>query len=446
MAKVEISSKIKIIDPKEETINWAKQALSMPNPKWVENKKLGFSNWRVPKNIELFTLTKNNTLYLPYGIKGKIPIPITEKFSDHASVYYQGSKINLYDYQKIAVNKMLDSDYGILQSPAGSGKTQIGIELIKRLGKRTLWLTHTKDLLTQSKNRASLYIQNTDFGEITEGKCNIKNLTFATVQTAQKFIKEIKNEFDVVIVDECHRCSGTPKQATLFYKVLSNINARHKFGLSATLSRSDGLILCTFALLGPIQYKVPTEAIKDKTIKPIIKPIQTYTQFDEKALEVRGRFAFGKYISQLSGSIPRNNLIADLIKKENRPTLVLCHRISQLDILHSLLPESVIINGSTKKEDREQILNDMREGNKQILLATYSLAKEGLDIPNLEVLVLATPQKDASVIEQSVGRVSRACLNKQTPIVYDLLDNHWYSRRSFDQRMITYNKLELYIQ
>ena len=167
--------------------------------------------------------------------------------------------------------------YGILQSPAGSGKTQMGIALVKRFGKKALWLTHTLDLLKQSKERAELYMDKRVIGTITEGKVNIgSGITFATIQTMCKLdLSQYKNLWDTIIVDECHRCSGTPTAMTQFYKVLNSLAARHKIGLSATVHRSDGMIEATYALLGHVVYTVPDKAVGDKIMKVGILPVGT---------------------------------------------------------------------------------------------------------------------------------------------------------------------------
>ena len=146
---------------------------------------------------------------------------------------------------------------GILQSPAGSGKTQIGISMIASLGKRALWLTTTKDLLLQSKKRAEQYMDKSLIGTITEGKVNIgTGVTFATIQTMCKLdLALYKDVWDVIIVDECHSCSGSPTKVTRFSKVLNSLSARHKYGLSATVHRADGLIKTTYALLGKVRYR-----------------------------------------------------------------------------------------------------------------------------------------------------------------------------------------------
>jgi superfamily II DNA or RNA helicase len=115
----------------------------------------------------------------------------------------------------------------------------------------------------------------------------------------------------------------------------------------------------------------------------------------------------------------------------------------------SLLPfdmknGAVMISGkmTTKKGklERERAIEDMRTGKKKYLFATYSLAKEGLDIPCLERLFLTTPQKDYAVITQSIGRIARTCNGKQEPICLDFVDDIGYLVKSYKKRCVTYKK------
>ena len=96
------------------------------------------------------------------------------------------------------------------------------------------------------------------------------------------------------------------------------------------------------------------------------------------------------------------------------------------------------------KAEREQALEDMRTGKKMYLFATYSLAKEGLDIPCLERLFMATPQKDYAVITQSIGRIARTYEGKADPICYDFVDNIGYLQKNFKKRCTTYRKNDCY--
>lgn len=97
---------------------------------------------------------------------------------------------------------------------------------------------------------------------------------------------------------------------------------------------------------------------------------------------------------------------------------------------------------TTKKgnAEREQALEDMRSGKKKYLFATYSLAKEGLDVPRLERLYLTTPQKDYAVVTQSIGRIARTFDGKSDPIAYDFVDDIAYLVKSYKKRCTTYRK------
>ena len=94
------------------------------------------------------------------------------------------------------------------------------------------------------------------------------------------------------------------------------------------------------------------------------------------------------------------------------------------------------------KAMREQAIEDMRQGRKRYLFATYSLAREGLDIPRLDRLYLTTPQKDYAVITQSVGRIARTFEGKSEPICYDYVDDGIpHLIRSYKKRCTSYRKL-----
>ena len=118
----------------------------------------------------------------------------------------------------------------------GSGKTQTALEMIARLGLKTLWITHTIDLLNKSYERAKNNFEDVGLGKIANGKIGIgTHITFATVQTLKSMdLQSYADTWDCVIVDECHRVCGTPAKAGMFYKVINKLVARYKYGLTAT--------------------------------------------------------------------------------------------------------------------------------------------------------------------------------------------------------------------
>lgn len=459
--RVNIGATITVENPSQALNDWCEEHLVIPNPEYAKKVRMHFWVGNTPKTLSLYE-RRGNALILPFGILRDVQHflwghPCTSEFPEPVEIAY-GGEVPLYSYQDDAVNVVKECRYGILQSPAGSGKTQMGIALVMRYGRRALWLTHTADLLNQSKARAERYMDKRLIGTITEGKVNIgQGITFATIQTMCRLdLAQYKDLWDVIIVDECHRVAGTPTAMTQFFKVLNSLSARHKYGLSATVHRADGMIPATYALLGHVVHTVPDEAVKDKIMQVGIKPLGTGVKLSRECLNTDGTINYTKLISYLCENKERTHYIGSWIVAEaNHPCLILSDRLNHLEALMNTLPRSmremsVMISGkmTTKKgkAEREQAIEDMRTGRKRYLFATYSLAKEGLDIPCLERLFLTTPQKDYAVITQSIGRIARTHEGKKPPIAYDFVDDIGFLVKSYKKRCSTYRKNGCYFE
>lgn len=450
---IEVSNTLSVNNPTKELMTWCKKNLVIANPEYAKKARMNLWLGNTPKMLYLYEI-RGDTLVLPFGVLRSLPKSITDKalfvseFATPIEVDYDTS-VPLYDYQEEAVNAMIAAKYGILQSAAGSGKTQMGIALAVKLKRRTLWLCHTLDLIRQSKERAELYMSEDLIGTITEGKVSLgKGITFATIQTMCKLdLPQYRDYWDCIITDEVHRVSGSPTAVTQYQMVLNSLSARHKYGLSATVHRADGMIQATYALVGKVAYQVPDEAVADKIMKVGIYPVGTGIEISRETLNTDGTLNYTKLITYLTGNRTRNELIASCI--ERRPSLILSDRLNHLEELMSLLPEdmqkdAVMVSGKMTskagKAKREQAISDMRSGRKKYLFATYSLAKEGLDIPCLERLYMATPQKDYAIVTQSIGRIARTFDGKANPIAYDFIDNIGYLVKSYKKRCSTYRK------
>lgn len=451
---IEIGSRLKITDPSEEIIQWCKDNLVIANPDYQKKVRMNLWTGNTPRTLILYEV-QGNSLIIPFGCLREL-LPLLEGdckklFPKQTKVDF-GGKVPLYDYQEEAVGAMLINHYGILQSPAGSGKTQMGIALAAALSVRTLWLTHTKDLLTQSKTRAEQYIDPDKLGTITEGMVTIgETMTFATIQTMCKVdLDQYKDTWDCIIVDECHRVSGTPTAVTQFSKVLNTLRARHKFGLSATVHRADGLIQATYAMLGRVVWTVPDDAVADRVMTVNVLPKGTGVKMSTVYMNSDGTVNYCKLISYLIEHKDRNQIIMDdLLENRDHYCLILSERVDHLKYLYSQLPpllraQAAVIDGKMTskrlKAEREQAIGDMRTGKRRYLFASYSLAKEGLDIPRLDRLFLVTPQKDYAVIVQSVGRIARTFTGKGQPIAYDYVDGIRSLQKSYKKRCTSYRK------
>ncbi len=404
-------------------------------------------------------------MLLPVGVGKQIrqflfrDTEIIQDLADNPPVDYKAD-IPLYDYQEPAVDSMKKYGCGILQSPCGSGKTQMGIALAARIGRKTLWVTHTADLLNQSYDRAAMYMDKNLLGTITEGKVHIgTGITFATVQTLTKLdLQQYKYTWDVIIVDEVQRLAGTPSQITMFYKVMNNLAARYKFGLSATVHRGDGLIKSTFAIVGDIAYTVPEEAVADKTMQVTVQKCNTGVKIDKSCMDTDGTLIYKNLMDYLTNDyltvdgLRRVSMIASCLRNNHEHyNLILSDRLGHLRKIKTLMQsmgisesDIAMIDGSMTskkaKAERIQALEDMRSSKKHYLFASYALAKEGLDIPCLDRLYLTTPKKDYAVVVQSIGRIGRTSPGKTDAICYDYVDDIGFCENQWKKRKTHYRK------
>ena len=316
-----IDAEIRIKDAKKELQKWCGENLVIQNPEFADRKRRGLWTGNTPEYLWLYRV-EGSDLVIPVGAGKQIRKYMGRgdtfeiDLADNGILKYEGS-VPLFDYQRPAVEAMKHKNCGILQSPCGSGKTQMGIALIAGLSRKALWITHTQDLLSQSYERASQYFPRETLGKISAGKVQVgSHITFATVQTLCKLdLIKYRTCWDVVIVDECHRLAGTPTKVTMFYKVMNSLAAGYKYGLSATVHRSDGLIQSTFAVLGPIEYQVPEEAVAQKTMKVRVIKRDTGVRTGISCLDTDGTMEYSRLISYLTCNEKRNRLIiGDLIK------------------------------------------------------------------------------------------------------------------------------------
>ena len=200
-----------------------------------------------------------------------------------------------------------------------------------------------------------------------------------------------------------------------------------------------------FALCGKIEHIISKDEVKDKTIKAVVKPVRTNFSIPTSALRYDGVIEYSKLSTILSTDKERNDLILDILNKEkDKYCLVLSDRLEGLEYLHKNFGSGVFINGKMTskkaKEERKQAIEDMRNKKEHTLFSTFALSKEGLDIKNLNVIILASPTKNDTVLIQSVGRIERKDEGKDTPIVYDLIDNDKYFEDAWKKRRGIYKK------
>nr|DAO54092.1 MAG TPA: DNA helicase [Caudoviricetes sp.] len=443
---VKISNNIEISCPNEDVLSWCEQNLIVTNPLYTQLKIIGKEDLirkrHIPEKLNLFS-KRRGTLILPFGVlQGVWDYIKNDKyelsFNDNGDISIKNDSptYEMFDYQEEAVNAMINAKSGILVAPCAAGKTFMGIELIRRIGKKALWLCHTGDLLRQARDDMKEQYPNVKIGLTTEGKLEIgDDVTISTVQTMSKIDPSLyEKEFDVVICDEAAHVSGSPTQMKMFISIISKIAARYKYGLTATPFRSDGMEKSMFAYIGlntEKKFKSVYTITKDKVISipSVHEKVEMYNGFEEdySFYDTSGMIIFNKLINTLSECSKRTDKIIDNIIKcneEQRKQVVLCGRVSHCEEIVKKLVQNkvkaVLCVGKTNDKIREQIMKQQIEWD--VIVATYSLLKEGVSIKELDTLHLATPIKARDMIIQCAGRIERYIENKKTPIVYDYVD------------------------
>ena len=446
--KIIVSRNIRVQDPDNRIKDYAEENLVIKNPDYIRNERLGYSNYKTPQQLVYYEIN-GNELILPFGCLSDLfkmyPLNLFENRIVLGDKVSYKSNIKLFDYQEEVAKKAYNLKNGIIVMPAGSGKTQTALELIAVLGLKTLWITHTIDLLNQSYERAKSNFENAGLGKIANGKINIgTHITFATVQTLKSLdLHEYAITWDCIIVDECHRVCGTPAKAGMFYKVIDKLEARYKYGLTATPYRNvKGTEKAMYCLLGKTIIELEKDVIGDRIVPAtVIKVTTDFNEIPEECEETDGTIKYANLTTALSEDENRNNLILDILKEcKNNYTLVLVDRVNQMKYLQQHLSYGNIIDAKTKKEIRERKIQEVRDGKEKVLFATYGLAKEGLDIPRLDRLILASPHRDKATIIQAIGRIERKFENKSNPICYDLVDNLKYFESMYKSRKRYYKK------
>ena len=432
--KAIVGNEIRVIEPTSDFRKMVESELTVNNPDFARLKKMGKWTGGTPSTIRFYR-TEGKDIILPFGCLKEYVFKnikdVEADFEQIENVIYT-QYVPLYEYQDKAVEEALAKRNGILVAPCGSGKTQMGLALARRISKPTLWITHTKDLMVQAEERAkSIFdLPKEAYGEIAEGKVNIgTHLTFSTVQTlARVNLDNLK--FGCVIVDECHHAVQSYKSTSMFAKVMNQISCRYKFGLTATPYRGDGLEKGMFALIGDICSIVDEKEVKEKTVPVYEKwynvPSSTnsidYCNGD-------GTLDYTKLITGLCNYEERNHFIGRTIVDIEGSCLVLSDRLSQLETLMSFVSNfkncDMVKATNTKKgkKERKEAIEKLKDGRIDCLFATYKLAKEGLDIPSLEHVVMASPIKDKSTVIQTAGRVARKAEGKTCGYVHDFIDD-----------------------
>jgi superfamily II DNA or RNA helicase len=371
-------------------------------------------------------------IYMPkfYGIN-KFGLPTIIKEQEGIDIQFN-FKGKLRDYQVETCNKILkhlkNNGSGLASIYTGWGKTCGALWLTAQMNKKTLIIVHTENLLNQwiEKINDFLGISKEEIGIIKGPIINTdKIICIGMIQSIsmKEYPVDTFKEFGLTLYDEVHHVPGR-----VFSKIFYKIGTKYNLGLSATLTRSDGLTKV-------IKYFLGETIVNLKLCILIPKITIYYTNIDplEEKRMCNGKANLPGMINDLCDSFMRNIEIVNIIKNkynENRKILVLTDRRNHCKELQRLLGDefdSGLYFGGMKNEALKN------SNTKRVIFATYQIASEGYDNPELDTLIFASPK---TKIEQAIGRILRQ-ENVNEPEVIDIVDawsvfnNLYFSRSKF---------------
>lgn len=343
----------------------------------------------------------------------------------------------LRNYQEEVIQKAIENKGGYICLPTGAGKTVIALRLIYLLRKPTLVVVHRKELLYQWA-RLIEDVLGYKPGLIGDNQYEEKEITVAMVQTAIRRLPE--KRYDILITDECHHIP-----ADTFYGLADHIQARYRYGLSATPWREDKKDLMIIAQLGKLIAKVSVEKLVSDG--HLAKPVFIIVRHRQKPL-YKGKYENGNaayariYKEYIVKGKERNKAIIEIVKKlhsEGHKIYVDVKRISHGRTLERMLKQeginAIFISGESESKRRQNVLKNF-EKDGFILIST--LIKEGVDLPAMTCCVLAGGGKSSIQTIQTIGRALRPKKGTNEAVIVDFEDTGDYMRAHSYERMQTY--------
>ena len=432
------------------TINFIREELNFPNLDYWLKKRLGKSVYQTEKFFKLIEEDGENVI-LPRGFLIKltdhlrsrgIPFNLQDERTLLPEVNFS-SVIELRPEQEKVVSLAMETEQGVIVAPPGSGKTIMGLELIARRSQPTLILTHRRQIANQWIERIQTFfnIPKAHIGRIDGVKKVIgEKITVAMLQSLsrQEDLKDWKDKFGTVIVDECHHIP-----AKTFREIVANINAKYWYGLTATPKRKHNDEKLIYLFIGDVIIELSDNPEKQNETEGF-EDTKTDRRVVVRETEIEAPFSFTADNYQILARIvsfdqSRNKLILDDIKKlatENQKILVLSERKEHLEVLNMCLKgvcETIVITGDDSTSARKTKFAQIESGHYQVILATGQLFGEGIDIPDIQTIVLAFPLAFEGKLAQYIGRI-----RGQQKTVYDyhdaktkFLDRQFKKRKKF---------------
>lgn len=346
---------------------------------------------------------------------------------------FQLKGITLHDFQERTIQDFLGAGRGVAQLATGAGKTEVAIALTKGLHLRTIFMTHRVNLLHQTVRRFIKRCPDlrSHIGVIGDKTYEPKDITFAMVQTLYSLIKkdpaqmrdELK-DYRFVIIDEAHR-SG----ASQFHvPAMCCTNAYFRLALTATpfMKRNVADNMYLMGVAGDVITKVTNGELIERGIlaRPFFKFFHINSPDIRRLRNWRDIYERGIIYNDTRNSIIVNQ--ASRLTDMKRKTLVIVNERVHGQLLEQKIQEKGVrvkyVDGGNDYSEREAALSGLRKDKLDMIVAT-NIFDEGIDVNDINAVILAAGTKSPPALFQRTGRAIRKKEEENYAIILDFIDD-----------------------
>ena len=346
-------------------------------------------------------------------------------------------------FQRAAIEKVMTRSFGIVKAPLGSGKTLCAVGCMASQPDINWVVFCPKDTLVDQMAAEYEAALAEKPGVIKQGCFKPKKVTILTFSQARSKwdqVLPILEKANGIIVDEVH----TGSAESHLKAIRACKNAYYRIGFSATpLDRSDEKSILAIGEFGPIAYEISTTELMDLgyVAKPKIKFVSFLHADDGKAARYSEPAALYRHCIVKNNS--RNELLAQVALKASKPSILFVLRNEHVNMVHERLSSAGIsaaaVDQRTHPERRQEIISKTRKGEYDVIVAS-SVFNDGVNIPELASVIVATGYKSTIATLQRLGRGARITEGKTEFEVWDIGDTGAFGSKHTQARDKAYQR------